>query len=126
MANLSEKVIQDWEDREGPVIVATVSKDGTPNIIYATCVGRYDDTSLVVADNYFQKTRANAIEGNKKGALLFRDKSGAAWQVKGTLEYHREGKIFDHMKSWNPPKHPGHAALVLKVESVFSGAQQIC
>ena len=126
MATLSEQVLQAWEEHEGPIILTTVSEDGIPNCIYATCVGRYDESHLIVADNYFQKTRANALGNNKNGALLFITKEGAAYQVKGSLEYHTEGKFFDHMKSWNPPKHPGHAALVLKVEAVFSGAKQIC
>ena len=126
MATLSETVLQAWEDRDGPVILATISPDGIPNIIYVTCVNRFDNTRLVVADNYFQKTKANALGTNKNGALLFRDKAGGAYQVKGKLEYLQEGEIFQHMKSWNPPKHPGHAALVLNVETVFSGAQQIC
>ena len=73
---------------------------------------------LVVADNYFDKTRRNILAGSK-GSLLFRDKAGKAYQVKGTLEYHRHGEVFDDMKSWNPPQHPGHAAAALRVEAVY-------
>ncbi len=29
------------------------------------------------------------------------------------------------MKKWNPATHPGHAAAVLVVEDVFSGAERI-
>jgi len=29
------------------------------------------------------------------------------------------------MKSWNPEKHPGHAAAVLRVEEAFSGAKKL-
>ncbi|MCK5681591.1 hypothetical protein KAI46_12355 [bacterium] len=42
-----------------------------------------------------------------------------------TVESHREGKIFDDMKTWNPEKHPGHAAVALKVEEVYSGADKV-
>ena len=80
---------------------------------------------LVVADNYFNKTRANVLRGGK-GALLFRDKQGKAYQIKGTLEYHTQGEIFDDMKKWNPPEHPGHAAAALVIEEAFSGAQKLC
>jgi hypothetical protein len=79
---------------------------------------------LVVADNYFDKTRKKPPERGL-GAILFRDKAGKAYQVKGSLEYHREGAVFDFMKSWNPPKHPGHAAAALRVEEVYSGAEKI-
>jgi len=124
MASLSASVRQAWEDRDGPVILATVSPDGIPNIIYATCVGVFGDDRLVVADNYFDKTRKNLLSGGK-GALLFMSK-GKAYQVKGTLEYHTDGEIFQHMKTWNPPKHPGHAAAALCVEEVYSGAEKVC
>ncbi len=52
-------------------------------------------------------------------------KDGTAYQAKGTIEYHREGEIFDDMKTWNPEKHPGHAAVALKIEVVYSGAEKV-
>lgn len=125
MALLPRNVVQAWEEREGPVILATTDESGCPNIIYATCVGLLNGERLVVADNYFDKTRKNLLRGGR-GAILFRDKAGKAYQVKGILEYHREGKVFDFMKSWNPPQHPGHAAAAIRVEEVFSGSDKLC
>jgi hypothetical protein len=121
---LSQEVIQAWEDRNGPVVLTTVDAEGMPNAIYATCVGRFDESTLVIADNYFDKTRAN-IKNGSRGSVLFITKDNKAYQVKGTLEYHTEGALFDFMKSWNPEKHPGHAAAVLRVEEVFSGARKL-
>jgi len=121
---LSQEVIQAWEDRNGPVVFTTVDGSGVPNSIYATCVGRFDESTLVIADNYFDKTRAN-IKNGSRGSVLFITKDNKAYQVKGTLEYHTEGDLFDFMKSWNPEKHPGHAAAVLRVEEVFSGAKKL-
>ncbi len=125
MASLPDSVQQAWEDRDGPVILATVGEDGVPNIIYASCVAVFGDDRLVVADNYFDKTRKNLLRGGK-GALLFRCKEGKAYQAKGTLEYHKEGEVFDHMKTWNSPQHPGHGAAVLRIEEVYSGAEKLC
>ena len=125
MTALPDDVRQAWEDRDGPVILATVGPDGAPNIIYATCVSAFGDDRLVVADNYFDKTRRNILAGSK-GALLFRTHAGKAYQVKGALEYHTRGEIFDDMKSWNPPQHPGHAAAALRVEEVYCGAEKLC
>ncbi|MBN1554089.1 MAG: pyridoxamine 5'-phosphate oxidase family protein [Phycisphaerae bacterium] len=122
---LPNVVREAWLDRDGPVILATVDGDGVPNIIYATCVGMFGDDRLVVADNYFDKTRRNILGGGK-GSLLFRCKQGKAYQVKGALEYHRDGEVFDHMKTWNPEKHPGHAAAALRIEEVYSGAEKLC
>ena len=125
MSALPRKVVEAWENRDDPVILATVSKDGLPNIIYVICVGIFGDDRLVVADNFFNKTRRNLLQGCK-GVILFRDKNGKAYQVKGTMEYHKEGNVFENMKTWNPPQHPGHAAAALKVEEAYSGAEKLC
>ena len=124
VAALPEIVREAWINREGPVVLVTVSADGVPNAIYATCVGTFGDDRLVVADNYFDKTRQNLLGGGR-GALLFITKEGKAYQVKGTLEYHRDGAVFESMKTWNPAKHPGHAAAALRVEEVYSGATRL-
>lgn len=121
---LPESMRQAWIDRDGPVVLATVDPNSCPNIIYATCVSEFGDDRIVVADNYFHKTRKNLIHGGK-GALLFRSRDGKAYQVKGQLEYHTDGEIFNHMKSWNPSHHPGHAAAVLRIEEIFSGAEKL-
>ena len=125
MTALPQTVLDAWEAREGPIVLATVNESGVPNIIYAGCVSVFGDDKMVVADNYFDKTKANILNGCK-GALLFITNERKAYQVKGKLEYHTEGEIFDDMKKWNSPKHPGHAAAVLVVEEVYSGAEKLC
>ena len=124
MAAIPETVRNAWDRRDGPAIFTTVSKDGIPNSIYVTCVGRFDDETLLVADNYFDKTRSNLLSGTA-GALLFRDDGGKPYQVKGSLERHTTGPHFDHMKSWNPSKHPGHAVAALRIEAIYSGSERI-
>ena len=124
MPSLPESVRTAWNNRKGPVIFATVDKMGLPNIIYVTCVNKLDEKTIIVADNYFDKTRKNILFGCK-GSILFITKDDKAFQMKGMVEYHREGEIFEHMKTWNPAEHPGHAAAVLKVESVYSGAEKL-
>ena len=60
-----------------------------------------------------------------KPTFLFITTNGKAYQAKGTIEYYREGEIFDDMKIWNPEKHPGHAVAALKVEEVYFGAEKV-
>ncbi len=124
MPALPQEAAQAWENKKGPVVLTTVGKDGVPNSIYATCVSLFDDQTLVVANNFFSKTMAN-IEAGNPASLLFITEEKAAYQVKGTIEYHTEGPVFDDMKTWNPEKHPGHGAAALRVESVFKGAEQL-
>ena len=121
---IPETVNEAWKRREGPVVLATVDVAGRPNVIYVTCVSLCGDDRLVVADNYFDKTRKN-IKAGSKGAALFMTNDKKAYQLKGSMEYHNSGPVFDDMKRWNPPEHPGHAAAALVVEEAYSGAQRL-
>jgi len=123
MTKLPEAVLQAWEDRNGPIVLTTVDPDGTPNAIYATCVRKIDDEHLTVADNFFSKTQAN-IKTGSKGSLLFITGEGTSYQVKGSIQYESSGVYFTDMKSWNGEL-PGHAATVLCVEEVYSGATKL-
>ena len=121
---IPEAVKEAWGRKEGAVILATVDGSGGPNIIYVTCVSLYGDDRLVVADNYFDKTRKN-IKAGSQGAALFITSDKNAYQLKGSLEYHTDGPVYDDMKRWNPPTHPGHGAVALVVEEVYSGSKRL-
>ncbi len=124
MAALPDSVLQAWKQRSGPAILATADSDGMPNAIYCTCVRIFDEDTIVVANNYFDKTLRNILAGSR-GALLFLTAEEESFQIKGTVEYHVDGPIFEHMKSWNPPERPGRGAAALKVEEVYNGASRI-
>ena len=124
MAAVPKSILQAWENREDPVVLATTDKTGVPNAIYVSCVGLFGEDRFVVADNYFDKTKKNIREGSR-GVILFITKERKSYQVKGSFEYHYKGELFDYMKSINPPKHPGHAAAVLLVEEAYSGSEKL-
>jgi uncharacterized protein len=85
LAVLPEKVSIEWENREGPIVFTTADKNGNPNAIYATCVSKFSEDIIVVANNYFSKTLNNILEGSK-GSLLFITKEGTSYQIKGSSE----------------------------------------
>jgi predicted pyridoxine 5'-phosphate oxidase superfamily flavin-nucleotide-binding protein len=124
MQKLPKTVLEAWENREPAVVFTTVNAEGVPNSIYATCVGLYQDSQIVIANNYFQKTIEN-IKSGSKASVLFITKEGKSFQAKGTLEYHTDGEYFTFMKSWNPSKHPGHGATVLMIEEIYSGKEKL-
>lgn len=124
MAKIPPVTLAAWQDRDGPIVLTTVGADGVPNAIYATCVGLHDDAAVLVANNYFDKTMTN-ITGGTRASVLFLTKSGKSYQLKGSVEYHERGPLFEAMKSWNPPQHPGHGVAVLRVDQVFSGAERL-
>ena len=124
MVALSKKLIKEWEHRDGPAIFTTVNDDRVPNAIYVSCVRLHDNETLVVADNHFHKTRANILSGGKV-SLLFRTKDWDTYQIKGDVEYHTEGEIFEDMKGWNPPHRAGHGAAVIRIDEVYSGSKEL-
>ncbi|MCD6430919.1 MAG: pyridoxamine 5'-phosphate oxidase family protein [Deltaproteobacteria bacterium] len=124
MVKLPEIVNEAWKNREEKIIFTTVDNNAIPNTIYITCVARYGEDLIAIADNHFDKTKKNILSGSK-GSVLFITKDGKAYQAKGTIEYHKEGKIFADMKTWNPEKLPGHAVATLKIEEVYSGAEKV-
>ena len=121
---MPDEVVQGWEDREGPIILTTVNKQGIPNAIYASCVSKFDNQTIIIADNYFQKTKENILSGSK-AVLLFRTKNGQSYQAKGDIEYFAEGKFYENMKTWNPSKHPGNVAAVMKIALVYCGSREL-
>lgn len=123
MSTLTGEIKNAWLEHEGAVVLTTVNSENIPNSIYATCVGTFADKP-VIADNYFDKTRTNILNGSKAG-ILFITSDNKAYQLKGTLQYHKSGAVFDSMKEWNPQKHPGHAAVTMNIEEVYSGADKL-
>ncbi|MGC9293433.1 MAG: pyridoxamine 5'-phosphate oxidase family protein [Acidobacteriaceae bacterium] len=117
-------VTQAWENREEIAVFATVDINRSPNAIYVTEVRYLPGEGFVIAENYFHKTRAN-IQTGSRGAILFLTKERKSFQVKGALSSHTEGPIFEFMQSWHDPKHPGVAAVLLRVEEAYSGAEKL-
>lgn len=124
MKKMPEEVSKAWDKREGPVIFTTVDKKGSPNSIYATCVSKYNAGTIVVANNYFDKTKINIFSGSL-GSILFITNDSKAYQIKGPIKYYTEGDIFDDMKKWLSEKHPGHGAASLEIKEIYSGSEKL-
>ena len=124
MEGLPKKVLQSWENREGPIVFATVDTRGVPNAIYATCVRCFDGGKIAVADNYFNKTRAN-IQAGSPGSILFITGDGTSYQVKGSVEYLIDGPIYDAMRECLDAEFPVHAVAVVTADEVYSGGDKL-
>jgi len=123
--NDAKRILKEaWDRHEGAVVFSTTDAHGVPNAIYVTCVKLLDDGRIVVADNYFDKTRNN-IKGGSKGSALFITKEQKSYQAKGTLEYLTSGPIYEDMRNWVDQKHPRVAAVVLRVDELYSGSERL-
>ena len=124
MKKFPQEVIKAWDNRKGPIIFTTVNKEGIPNSIYSTCVSKYGEDTIVIADNYFDKTRRNILSGCMT-SILFITNEDKSYQIKGRIKYYKEGDIFNDMKEWNPKKHPGNAAVAMEAEEIYSGSKKL-
>lgn len=104
--------------------VATSSKKSVPNVVYIKFLKVVDDETILIGDNYLNKTRNNILD-NGNVAFTVLDEEKGAFQVKGTAERFEKGDMYDEVQNWVPDDLPKEAAVVLKVESVYNGAEKI-
>jgi uncharacterized protein len=106
------------------VYLATASKNGTPNAVPVGAFKLLDDETLLISDQYFNKTLAN-LQENPQAAVSFWGEKGG-FQIKGTTTIHTGGEIFTKDVAWvkefRPtlvPKLVPKSAIVLKITGVF-------
>ena len=59
MPVLPKNVSKAWDGKKGPAIFSTVDRNGMPNAVYVTCVNKFNEETIVIADNFFNKTQKN-------------------------------------------------------------------
>ncbi len=104
------------------VFLATASSEGIPNVVPIGFARPIDNGSILIADNYMNKTRKN-IEENPNVAIVTKDAQKNPYQFKGTAEIFDSGKIFDEVVEWAQnvmTKLNPKAAIVIKVTEIYS------
>ncbi len=101
--------------------VATCNQDRSPNVVYIKYLKVIDDQTVLIADNFLNKTRDNILS-NGNIAFVVRDEEKGSFQIKGTAEILTEGDMFDEVQKWVPDKLPRVAAVVMHIEEIYNGA----
>ena len=104
--------------------VATCNQNQIPNVAYIKHLKVIDDQTVLIADNFLNKTRDNILS-NGKIAFAVRDEEKGSFQIKGTAERLTEGAMFDEVQKWVPDKLPRVAAIVMNIEEIYNGAERI-
>jgi predicted pyridoxine 5'-phosphate oxidase superfamily flavin-nucleotide-binding protein len=78
--------------------LSTASKDGLPNVVPIGAVKFLDDETLLISDQFFNKTLANLQENPKIALAWWGEKEG--YQVKADITIHTEGEIFRQNVEW--------------------------
>ncbi|PKL68234.1 MAG: flavin-nucleotide-binding protein [Methanomicrobiales archaeon HGW-Methanomicrobiales-1] len=101
--------------------LATSSKEGIPNVVPIAAFKVRDDGTLLISDQYFNKTLANLQENPAIALSWWGDKGG--FQIKGTVTVHTNDEIFRQNIAWmkeNWPKFVPKSAVLVKITGVYA------
>lgn len=132
MAKIPDEAVELIKDQGTPKIVATVDKDGAPNVTIKGSLMAPDEETLAFADLYGGKSRTftNLKETKQVSVLVFKfpfEPPFTAFQIKGKFDqYQTSGPVFDRfakvIKDAIGADITGVA--MIKVESVYSQSPQ--
>ena len=122
MVNVSENIMEAF-NLQRIIPMATVNKNGVPNVIYVAIWWWEDDETLCVVNNYLNKTLMN-VEDNGKISFVCYGKNGS-FQIKCEAENLTEGSIYEKghkMATEREKPLPGRSTVVCKVVEVYQGS----
>ncbi len=113
--------IKDIVAKQKPLPIATADKSGKPNVVFVTQWRILDDETILIVDNFMNKTRKN-IEVNPNLALVVYDSEiKKSYQIKGTVDIENKGDRYTIAKEIaDAKKLPCNAAVVFHVKEIYN------
>ena len=115
--------VQEVINKQKPVPVATADSNGKPNVIFVTFLRIVDDETIQIADNFFNKTRANLNENPQISIVGYDSETKRSFQVKGRVDIMTEGPVYEDVKAWVHARSkamPMMSAVVMHVEEIYN------
>ena len=123
------KIPQDIQriiNEEKAVSFDTADNYGNPNINLIAIKRIEGDETILLSDNYFNKTLRSLNENKKATILTKEEEEEEEWyQLKGTCSYIKEGPQYEEFKKWVKAKKetlPAKGMVIFKVEQIFNVA----
>ena len=123
MAAMTERM-KELFNKVPTVILSTATVDGTPNSVPVGSKKIIDDETILISDQFFNKTLANVKANPKVGITFWEGHEG--YQLKGTATMETSGPRYEETAKWIedlgnkvgfPLKSKG--VLILKIEEIF-------
>ncbi|OPZ85400.1 MAG: Pyridoxamine 5'-phosphate oxidase [bacterium ADurb.Bin429] len=115
--------IREFVVQQAIIALATTARDGMPNVAPMFWKVWYDETKLLVLDNFMRATKANVLATGRASVSVWDAASGTAYQLKGAAKDVTEGPYFEagasHMAVQKPGQRP-KGVVVLHVTSVYT------
>jgi uncharacterized protein len=122
MVKMPPEVKQTLE-KQKPLPIATASLDGTPNVVYVGLFKVLDDETVMIVDNFFNKTAKNLTENPKISLLCYSTETKKSFQIKGSVEVCKEGQNYQDIKGWVKgvnDKLPAKSCVIVKVREIYN------
>ncbi len=103
------------------VYLATSSQDRVPNVVPIAAFRILDDGTMLISDQFFNKTLQNMKENPKIALSWWGDKGG--FQIKGTVTIHTNDEIFGQDVAWMKesfPRFVPKSAVIVKITDVYA------
>ena len=123
MAEMTDRM-KDVFTKAPAAILATASADGTPNAVPVGAKKILDSETVLISDQFLNKTLAN-MKSNAKVAVTFWD-GHEGYQIKGTVTIETSGQRYEETAKWIedmgakagfPLKSKG--AVVIKIDEIY-------
>ena len=123
MAQMTERM-KELFDKVRTVVLSTASIDGTPNAVPVGAKKIIDDETILISDQFFNKTLANMKVNPKVAVTYWEGREG--YQLKGTVTIETTGQRYQETAQWieemsNKAGFPlkSKAAIILKIEEIY-------
>lgn len=126
MAQMTER-IQEMFTKAPAVLLCTSTTDGTPNAVPVGAKKIIDSETILISDQFLNKTLAN-MKSNPKVAVTFWE-GHEGYQLKGTVTIETSGQRFEETAKWIeelgnqvgfPLKSKG--AVIMKIDEIYGVA----
>ena len=97
MAKMTERM-QELFNKVPNAVLATATADGTPNAVPVGAKKIIDDETILISDQFFNKTLAN-LKANAKAAVSFWE-GHEGYQFKGSVTIETSGPLYEETNQW--------------------------
>ncbi len=108
---------------QSTVAFGTADQEGKPNVIAVYWKRIVDGKTVLLIDNFMNKTVDNIRKNNNVCVSFWDAKTDEGYQIKGTATYHTDGKVFEENDKWiksiNPNKNP-KGVIEIKIGEIYS------
>ncbi|UZE94029.1 MAG: pyridoxamine 5'-phosphate oxidase family protein [Candidatus Pacearchaeota archaeon] len=102
------------------ILAFATSYSKKPNVVAIACVKVTGPDTLVITDNYMNKTKKNLLKNKNVAIVVWNKKGTIGYQLKGKANYITKGKWLKFVKNMKENKEmPAKAAIIVKVKEVY-------